>query len=440
MKKKWKNNHPVNVAFDIDGRNVSGMVTPKRKAMGIVEVLGENFHDLHSKGEMCLHGVSSAGAVTLLNCSAFYITTTSSHVGTVTSGKCRFSYAVVGQRHISPDEKSISGISFGIRRNPFFFGWPDIMEKGVLHSPSKSLIDLIDVEAAQCSAPRLSGGPFPIVSYDTGNRDIASGVDTVIGKVYIRRGPTVWLAFDEPISFRDMEDRFRTICRFLAFMGGYHIEPVNVVLHIEAGEKSDYAHMHLSGQGAATYNKCPGSSMEPMMRATENSEDYKVVMKKWLEVDAQRTEANMRFHSVVTHRQAIEHRVLIAASAYEALPTNGKLTLKQKIMESAHKVVGVSGHYELPFIEDAVAESVHYRNWRAHGINYRGCLDPRDPEVGLFLGDTLLSIYWLAEFIECGGDIAALKHISLRHPATSWLHRYAREPVVAELQKSSGAD
>lgn len=309
-------------------------------------------------------------------------------------------YVVIGNCHISHNDRSIFSVSFVIDdamtlfHDNTSFGTL-IMEK---HESRKLLSSVIP--------DRISEKEFdPIISYYTGKHEIFS-VDTVIGRIYSYHSPShnmggpqgvhiqnqIYTAakFDNPVSIEEMESRMRRILCFFEVVIG---RPQNL-LEINTDRIIRAANM---------FDLIPRDEFPPKVPLQNEITTMVVETKKKFQTLPRSDERDM---------------VLGVLGRLEGY------SLKQKIRRRADILT--------KFIDDSIREintvtdaAVDCRNLYVHGSDLEYNKDIL-PEFLNFLTDTLEFVFCASDLVEMGWDVESWfkKEKGFGHPFCYYLHEY----------------
>ncbi len=350
MLRREKYEGPIAVLFDVGkGRRIAGHLKLKRGDLfdnNVVSIVDDQF--LHIDNGGSLHGISTAGRVSLLDCvRGGPLGTTGWGDFAIHHGDVSFRYALFGRQHIAIDEKCIRGIQFtleGVESSVFVH---DKSERfGYLHDPNQEILDAIKRKRPDYLKGNFVKGKA-MVSYFTGDWDFLPRFDTVLGTVRIERsmqvGPFgtigatqqhIVVDFDDnPTTLVDAWKKMREIRQFFGWMMGYAPAWKDVLVFTsrlnKKGVRAD-TDGHIEVFGPNEWKEVPEGTRQrgTLIDASQHPSHFTTVMEKWLErnENARRKSANARFFSCFpgTSSRFIEDGIVSAANTFDLLPDEDK--------------------------------------------------------------------------------------------------------------------
>ena len=368
------------------------------------------------------------------------------------------SYAVFGDNHISPDEKTIIETSLVIEDEAAFFSDPNAF--GVVQAPSQSLVKQI-VQSDPISR-NAEAGENPVIAYYRGNSEIFTAhtdtvLDTVFGWRRIRHGGvragariegqvSVNLKFAAAVAFEDAIDESFKVLRFLELLAGRPQNLMDFKIYKESGHEIPHV-LQVYGSFFSKYERRendqrPRSSDDVLINAVENPEEFSSVLKHWLKEDDAWREPRRRFFNGFLKQEYSIDRLLTVANAFEVLPSEsippekepsedlraaldfckkklrelleepdrnsvfsvlgrvGKNSLKKKVRHRAQVVAKEIGEDRLPEFSYVAGEAVNCRNHCVHGTS--NGIDYEKEGTWIFLLETLEFVFAVSYLVEAG--------------------------------------
>lgn len=342
--------HPISVLFDVgDARRIVGQFKLKRGELfdsNVVSITDDDFFHIDDGG--CLHGVSEAGRVSLLNCvTGGPLGSTHWEKFAIHHGDVSFRYALFGKRHVTADERCIRGIQFTLEGVDSSVFMHDKFERfGHIPDPHPEILDAI-----RRRRPDHLKGDFvqgqAMVSYFTGDWDALSKFETVLGNVRVGRsmlvdffGTSMKNALpvsvdfdDDPTTLERAWEKMREIRQFFAWMMGYAPAWKEVFVFTsrqnEAGLRADPDGM-FELFGPNEWKEVPEDARRygTLIDASRNPGHFADVMTNWLErnANANRRNANTRFFGCLwgASGRVLEDAIVSAANTFDLLPNEDK--------------------------------------------------------------------------------------------------------------------
>ena len=389
-------------------------------------------------------------------------------------------YVITGDQHISDTDENISNVFFLLDDATTLFHDYDAF--GVAQHPHAIVKHIIESNNINLG---ISMGDRPWVGYYTGKKEIFSS-DTAIGRISALHSPSysitgghdgvkidnkvfVNMRFGEAITFRNVVSRMCRAVRFFELIVGRAQNLVKFIVHTGTDPKPHIFDVYFS-----MYPKHQRSEGEfgpdwrdVLIDAVRNPYRFASVLAAWLERDVTRSGARERFFtSWEEHSNYDLNRLVSAANMFDLLPeadfpdpetppTNliraaekakgifqslpqsidrdsvlgalarvGKWTLKRQIHHRS-RILLDKIEERLPELSVVTDEAVNCRNHYVHGssshIDYN-----EEPDVRVFLTDTLEFVFAASDLVEAGWDIAAWRKTGtyMHHPFGRYLYFY----------------
>lgn len=361
-------------------------------------------------------------------------------------------YAVFGDDHVSPDEKTIIETSLVIEDEATFFCDPNAF--GVVQTPSQSLVNQVVTEA----------GKNPVIAYYRGNSEIFTAhpdtaLDTISGWRRVLHGGghtgariqgevSVNLKFAAAVAFEDAIDESFKVLRFLELLAGRPQNLMDFKIYKESGHEIPHV-LQVYGSFFPKHERRendrePYFPNDVLIDAVENPEEFSSVLEHWLkEYDAWR-EPRRRFFNGFSKQEYSIDRLLMAANAFEVLPVGsippekepsedlqtaldcckkklgelleepdrnsvfsafgrvGKSSLKKKVRHRA-RVITDEIENRLPEFSYVTDEAVNCRNHCVHGTRHG--IDYEKESIWVFLLETLEFVFVVSCLIDAGWKI-----------------------------------
>lgn len=389
-------------------------------------------------------------------------------------------YAVIGQRHYSSAEKSISRVQFIIDDAITLFH--DYTSFGTVSVPPDQISDIKSIEA-------FGKIPFEeshvVFSYWTGKFKIFS-VNTKVGGISAFHRPTygmgsskgasisneivIEVEFSEPLSISNLDSEIRNLLRFFDYIAG---RPQNL-LQLEVADDSDYPrysaiHINMYPRfSRGDQNQEPSVHGMPISAAND-PEEFSHLLRSWLEKDDVWHIARNRFSAGWVRGRYDPDRLVGAANLFDLLPeeavpldTNLENCLEAAIQESRtifknleqsekrDQILGFLGRLKKPTLKDKIRHrssiikckigsaipeidsltdaAVDLRNLFVHGGSLDNAKSRKLQESMCFLTDTLEFVFCASDLAEAGWDIKLWqeKPKVLGHPFANYLFSYSK--------------
>jgi len=459
-------------------------VAPEKEIYGELRVAGkesslyvrddEFFHpDLSADG--CITGtLHDLTKVTLLKCLLLEGLGSSSRDGQQYHFARLFPHFVLeGRRHISPNDRSISQITFVLDDATALFY--DFDAFGTVIDSDPYIEQIVAANKLERPVPI---GPEPRIAYFTGKRDIVQA-DTALGRVCVRHNPnwslggpngvridnviSITLETANPINFPEAITRTVRLLRFLELIIGRPQNLHEFVVFVDGGELPEPLKVHWSHRPIRTV-EAVGNTLRPqpadlLLDPIDRQTEFINVIRAWLEKDEERQDSRQRFHTCFAqqHTYSVE-RLISAANMFDILPESaaprdvdlpailreakeqcrkifeplpnsyerngvlnalgrvGKASLKHKTRHRAQYLVDAVGD-RLPDLVLVLDAAIDCRNHYVHGsaskIDYSSNFD-----MVIFFTNTLEFVFGASELVEAGWNIRTFVETptSMSHP------------------------
>jgi hypothetical protein len=367
---------------------------------------------------------------------------------------------IVGDRHIGPNEKVVTRVSFEVDDAATLFH--DFTAFGCILDGT-ALIQRVVEDNEKIIGQKIKTGPASKILYFAGTTEIFA-TDTVLGRVSASHNPHltsfggpegvgltnsifVTIEFKDRLTIQESINRISAPLRFLEIAVG---RPQNIVALSVRSEYGD-----ASSSGFRLYwsmaPKRENEGLKPhthdlLLDAIRRSTEFTNVLTNWVARDQERFHARMRFaDSFAGQNQYTVDRVIGAANIFDILPASagptevaiatelenatnlsraafralepsperdsvlgalgriGKASLKRKIryrVEMIRKEVA-QWFPDLPTVTD---EAVNCRNYYVHASEARFNYDRHFDAVVFFI-DVLEFVFAASDFVEAGWNI-----------------------------------
>ena len=390
-------------------------------------------------------------------------------------------YVVIGTRHRSLSEKTITKISFVIDDAMALFH-DRYAFRTVLIPPDQ----VKDIASIDLFKEVQFEGAYPTLAYWTGKRQIFSA-DTTLGKISALHQPSfdmggphgacisnrivVFIEFSEAKSVKDTDDE---ICKVLRFFHTILGRPQNLVelRIIDAGgprpESSDL-HLSMYPKHSRRSSICEPDFRDILVDAATDWEDFSHLLCKWLSKEETWSIARSRFaYGWSRARKYDADRIIGAADMFDLLPDNAvpsnstlegcledavrqsrelfkklphgekrdsilgylgrvkKPTLKEKIRYRSQVISSRIGA-SIPDIDKVTDAAVDLRNLFVHGSALSTARKDKLQDSIIFLTDTLEFVFCASDLVESGWKIESWhkKQKGVGHPFADYLRSYS---------------
>jgi hypothetical protein len=445
---------PIGATFDLTpGRCVSGSIILHENDTSYASIT-KIFYDgrLSIPDNYTLLGFSEKGYVSLLNCCGGSFGTPGDDLkisprtrgSFSTSLSLRSGCAVFGREHVCQNDQVVRAIhcTFPNIRHVLSIAHHNTAF-GHLIQPHRDVLDAIRQHAPHYELHDERAH----VTFFTGAYALVDKIETVLGTMQVLRGlridtsrgikmkddPYIALSFgDNPVTIGEATHRARVVCQFLGWIAGQELTSTDIrVTTSTLPGRHDALRVFLpSADSKPHQEKDHDDGLEGVLvNATQNPENFKRVVKKWLERNRkrQRASANHRFFAPMRglFNQPLEDRVCSAANTFEYISDSSNIL---NAARKRAKVVLRGNLLQLPRLNDVIESAVNCRHYythaqtskETHGANYD------DPRTIYFLTETLRFVYGIAELLDCDWDIRAwlANPLNDRHPAGFYLCTY----------------
>jgi hypothetical protein len=462
-------------------------ISPSRDVFGELTLAGSNttlyLRDkelIHARTipDRCIKGVlHDLTKVTLIKCNA------TSDLCTHSRGKeqyCSASifphYVVLGDSHITPNDKTVTEVHFVIDdANTLFY---DFDAFGTLID-ARPFIEQITL--ANGYEREITIGPNPRIQYFTGKEEIFAA-ETILGRISASHSPSndfggphgvsmkntiyVTIDFQVAIEFEDAIERTSTLLRYFAILIGRPQNLIKLDLQIDSDEENPaYLQVHWSmpPQRDPQHKEVSPHPSSILMDAVQQPVEFSYVLSNWLERKQTWQDARGRFsNSFENQRYYSIDRLVGAANMFDILPSSavpsdvklseelerakvdcqeifkkllksaerdsvlsalgrlGKSSLKHKIRHRSQHLLGLFRDINL-ITDQAVNCRNHYVHGSAPQLDYSNNFD-----VVVFFTSTLEFVFATSDLAEAGWDIASWKNKSstISHPFAEYRASY----------------
>ena len=394
-------------------------------------------------------------------------------------------YVIFGDQHISYTDKKISDVRFVLDDATTLFHDYDAFD---FASDARSIVQ--QIVASENMDREIVIGDHPLVAYYTGKKEIFSS-DTVLGIISASHAPSytiggdsegikidntiyIHIKFGEAINFMDVVDRFWKVQRFFGLIVGRAPNLVKFIIETGTDEKPRpldvYSSMYPKYQRAADRPDW----RDILMDAVRDPNGFSDLLAAWLERHDTWRGARGRFFQSF-EKQFLEKqrtydidRLISAANMFDIMPKTafpepeglprdlddakdkakqifkelpqsadrdsvldalgrvGSLKLKRKIASRCSCLLSKIGE-RLPELLLVTDEAVNCRNHYVHGsvsrIDYN-----QEPDIRVFLTNTLEFVFAASDLIEAGWDIEAWCETGghRHHPFGAYMDGYSR--------------
>lgn len=254
-------------------------------------------------------------------------------------------YVLLGDKHISPEDKCISSVDFIIHDSTTLFY--DFDAFGTLLEPEVFISDLINsqIKAINKYSPdskferSIPIGDHPIISYFTGKR-IISSVDTSLGIVTILNSPNFELGdangasienkvvcnieFKKMLQFDEALQRVQQVSSLFELLVGRKQELVKTTLKINSeDEEPCYLDLYNSNEKIQSTNKDWRNSPHPgdiLVDAVRNPDTFNLILQKWMKSYSDKNDARNQFLEAFISEDFTTDRLVKSANMFDILP------------------------------------------------------------------------------------------------------------------------
>lgn len=478
-------------------------ISPNRDVYGELTLAGKDsllylrdkeFIHASSIPNRCICGVlPDLTKVTLIKC------ITRSDLCTHSRGKDQYCsaslfphYAILGNKHISPCDKSITNIHFVIDDASTLFN--DFSAFGTLLDASPFIEQ---IARANGFDHEITIGPNPEIQYFTGKREIFSA-KSAIGKVSAAHNPSistdgpdgvsmrntiyVTITFNEAVTFEKSIEHTIVLLRFFELIIGRPQNLTKIDLEIDSNEgHPEFLEVHWSipPQRDSQHKTLDPHPSSLLIDAARQPDEFSQILSSWLERHITWQDARARFfNSFSNQRHYNIDRLVGAANMFDILPDSavppdvqlseklqsakadcqkiftglpksaerdsilsalgrlGKSALKHKIRHRSQHLLGL--FRDIHLITD---EAVNCRNHYVHGSVPRFDYS-NNADTTIFFTSTLEFVFGTSDLVEAGWSITNWKNKSttISHPFAEYRATYDKNlETLKALLKLTGS-
>ena len=394
-------------------------------------------------------------------------------------------YAVIGQRHYSHLDKTISRVSFIIDDATALFHDRSAFGS-ILISPDQ----MPEVQSIDVFSKIPFEGNHPIVAYWTGKEEIFSA-NTLIGRISAFHRPTfdmggpegtaitneivVDVEFEELLSISCMDAEIRKLLRFFQCVVGrpQNLMRLEIVEKDSNNDERSTVHLNMYPNHRRTSGSRDPDFRDILIDAGDDPSSFSHVLCLWLERNDARRIARSRYFSGWTRGNTYDaDRMVGAANMFDLLPTEAipsdaavencleeaieksraiflnlaksqkcqqilsylgrfkRPTLKEKIRYRSALITSEIGD-AIPDIDTVTDAAVDLRNVFVHGSSFSRERTVKLQESICFLTDTLEFVFCASDFIDAGWDIETchMKPKGMGHPFAQYVREYSKNLV-----------
>ena len=441
------------------GKEVYGEITLNGERSNLYLQDGSQF-DPHAIPDQCVKGVRyDLTKVTLVDCIV------TSGLGSARKGQGKYwfatifpHFAVYGDRHLSPTEKTIAEVHFVVDDATTLFYDFDAFG---------SLIDarpfIEQIANANALNREIRTGLYPQILYFTGKTEIFAA-ETVLGRVsayhnpshrlpspegvYLQNTIVVTIAFKEPVSFEDATSHSSTLVRYLGLLVGQPQTLLELSVCTQPNRSAPPLEVYwcMPPKRAPSHEERKPHPSDVLLDGVGRPEEFSSVLAGWLQRQPAWNDARQRFFGCFAEQQRYgTDRLIGAANMFDILPGSalphdvqlspevseareaarrifkpltasperdsilnvlgriGKCTLKHKVRYRAQRLLAAVGE-RFPDLLTVTDEAIDCRNYYVHGG------DPRFDYAGnfnavVFFTNTLEFVFAASDLIEAGWDV-----------------------------------
>lgn len=483
-----------------EGRSVLGELTLGKTETTLYLHDDEFFH-LADEAADCLHGVlHDRTLVTVLGSSV------RSELGSASRYDRHFhfaelspAYVLTGSRHLSATVPEIAKVTFHIGDAEDVFYDFDAM--GHVIDPRPLIEAVVGANAARIGRT-IPTGPAADIAYFAGRTELAD-VATAIGRVRVYHRPTashrlatrevgmrnrtlVEISFDAPRLLEGALDAVLALLRFLELLAGRPQDVDGIWIDTVGAERTPPLDLHWTyrpRRPTAWEERSPHPS-EILIRIVDDPDDFAGVLARWIDADATRLDARVRFSNGFEQQRSFPiDRLVGAANMFDILPVEafppaaslaaavvkakaeakrvfkalpasperesvlnalgrlGRSTLRSKVRHRAD-IVSQALREPLTGLEMVTDEAVRCRNFYVHGTP--GSFSYAEHGgVFTFLTGALEFLFAAADLVEAGWDIRKWRGHGgvLAHPFNRVLHEWDQQAaLIRSLREGTAPD
>lgn len=475
-----------------DGRSILGDLTISGTQTALYLHDADFFHIRHERAS-CIQGVlHDRTKITLID----------SHVRSSLGSSTRYdesfhfaelnpAYVITGSHHLAGDVPEVAKVTFHVDDAETIFYDFDAIGRII---DARPLIEKVVAANEQLIGRKIPVGPRPEIAYFAGRVDLLE-VDAVVGRVRVYHQPTpsqplaiaeagirnrtlIEVKFAKPKLLGDSLDTVLQLLRFVEILAG---RPQNID-DLWIGTGGDNGSLPLSVYWTIPPHRPsiweertphPTSILVPII---DDTAEFGAILQRWLDADADRLEARVRFSSGFEQQRSFSiDRLVGAANMFDILPDSaftavppleaamldaraaakrafrnlsrsperdsilsalgrlGRPTLRSKIRQRA-EIVSQALREPLTDLDLVIDEAVKCRNYYVHGspgsFSYA-----EHAGITTFFTGALEFLFAASDLIEAGWDIAAWQHRSgvLAHPFRLVIHQWSE--MAAKIRK-----
>ncbi|WP_234729970.1 ApeA N-terminal domain 1-containing protein [Acidocella facilis] len=355
---------------------------------------------------------------------------------------------------------------------------------GYVSSPHQC-IEFILEKTKEKRGRSITAGENPIICYFTGKEKICE-IDSSFGKISVNHtvseshGLSKGIHLDDRIfidlqlqkgdEFSKVLDKILVLLRFFQIMAGRPQNLLSIEAQIDDGTGScQKVDIYWPYKPLRRENGDNPNPTDILINGSISKDQFTSVMSKWLDFDATRLEARVRFADTFSNQNFYDtDRIIAAANMFDILPPDalpsekfqlplelmrahevakkefeqlsqsperdsilsalgrlGSLTLKRKVKYRASYITPLLDD-KLPDLDFVLSEAINCRNRYVHGSFSRVDYGVVGKELVPFLTDTLEFVFGASELIEAGWNIFewVMRNSALTHPWRVYFFHY----------------
>lgn len=400
-------------------------------------------------------------------------------------------YVVTGSHHLAGNALEVVKVTFHVDDAETIFYDFDAIGRVIDAGP---LIDEVVAANERRIGRKIPVGPQPEIAYFAGRVDLLN-VDTLAGRIRVYHQPTpshplasteagirnrtlVELTFASPKSFGDSLNTVLQLLRFLEILAGRPQNVDDLWIGTTDGDGSSPLSVYwsLPPHRPSTWEERTPHPSSILVPIVDDSDRFGAILQRWLDADADRLEARVRFSSGFEQQRSFSiDRLVGAANMFDILPDSafsavppleadvldakavarrafrslaasperdsilsalgrlGRPTLRSRIRQRA-EIVSKALREPLADLDLVVDEAVKCRNYYVHGSP--GSFSYAE-HIGIttFFTRALEFLFAASDLIDAGWDIAAWQRRSgvMTHPFRLVVHQWSE--IAAEIRK-----
>lgn len=370
-----------------------------------------------------------------------------------------FSFAALGRRLVRRDEPLASAAEFSFAG--FQESYPAGGGFGAVISPDPKLKAQVERGVSAERGYEFTLGANPVVGfYDGTNCDLtvpgtvlgdieinARSVMIPTGEPLIKRGPSIRLKFDEPVSLDTAYRRLSSVRDFVGLVIGYvsRLSEFKVESLAENGYPSNFVVLVPKDRPDQGRARQASIGMSLLNHSTRKHE-FREVARNWLArtQDKDRLDSNLRFLRHFGKNTYNEDRLIGAVNMFDLLPPSEKKYSNGKAIKDVAKVIKrkatliqeeALGPDRLPRLDHVIECAVSGRNHYIHGTSAK--VDLRLGRNLTFLTRAMEFVHGARELLACGWDLKGWLNEDQggAHPFGAFLRDY--NDALARLEAAS---